>query len=68
MVKRKIKIIYYFTKSEKMNHVVYLDATANEMEKILTGQKTMIIRGATGRKIPYGQVNNKDILLSLIHI
>ena len=45
-----------------MNHVVYLDATANEMEKLLTGQKTMVIRGATGRKIPYGQVNNKDIL------
>ena len=45
-----------------MNHVVYLDAKANEMEKLLTGQKTMIIRGAAGRKVPYGQVNNEDIL------
>jgi len=45
-----------------MNHVVYLDAKANEMERILTNKKTMIIRGATGRKIPYGLVNNGDIL------
>jgi len=45
-----------------MNHVVYLDAKANEMEKLLIGQKTMIIRGATGRKIPYGQVKKEDIL------
>ena len=45
-----------------MNHVVYLDAKANEMEKLLIGQKTMIIRGAAGRKIPYGQVNKEDIL------
>ena len=45
-----------------MNHIVYLDAKANEMERILTNKKTMIIRGATGRKIPYGLVNNGDIL------
>jgi hypothetical protein len=45
-----------------MNHVVYIDAKANEMEKILTYKKTMIIRGATGRKIPYGLVKNGDIL------
>jgi hypothetical protein len=45
-----------------MNHVVYLDAKANEMEKILNGQKTMIIRGAAGRKIPYGLVNKEDVL------
>jgi hypothetical protein len=45
-----------------MNHVVYLDAKANELEKILTNKKTMIMRGATGRKVPYGLVNNGDIL------
>ncbi len=45
-----------------MNHVVYLDAKANEIEKILSGQKTMIIRGAAGRKIPYGLVNKEDVL------
>ena len=45
-----------------MNHVVYLDAKANEMEKVFTNKKTMIIRGATGRKVPYGLVNIGDIL------
>ncbi|MDX9872861.1 MAG: hypothetical protein RBT41_10655 [Clostridia bacterium] len=39
-----------------MDHVVYVDAKAKEMDKLLTGEKTMIIRGATGRKIPYGRV------------
>ena len=45
-----------------MNHVVYLDAKANEMEKILTNQKTMIIRGAMGRKVPQEKVEINDIL------
>jgi len=45
-----------------MNHVVYLDVKANEMEKLFSGKKTMIIRGAAGRKIPYGQVNKNDKL------
>ena len=45
-----------------MNHVVYLDAKSKEMEKLLTNQKTIIIRGAAGRKVPYGQVKKEDIL------
>ena len=45
-----------------MDHVVYLDAIANELEKLFDGSKTMIIRGATGRKLPYGRVNEGDIL------
>lgn len=45
-----------------MDHVVYLDAKANELEILLDGSKTMIIRGATGRKLPYGRVNKGDIL------
>jgi hypothetical protein len=48
-----------------MDHVVYLDASAREMERILSGEKTMIIRGATGRKIPYGRVNAGDTLYFL---
>jgi len=35
-----------------MDHVVYLDAKAKEMDKILSGNKKMIIRGTTGRKLP----------------
>jgi hypothetical protein len=37
-----------------MDHVVYLDAEAKELERLLAAQKTMIIWGATGRKLPYG--------------
>ena len=45
-----------------MDHVVYLDAIAKELDLLLSNQKTMIIRGATGRKMPYGRVNQGDIL------
>ena len=45
-----------------MDHVVYLDAEAKEMDKLLAGEKTMIIRGAAGRKMPYGRVNENDML------
>lgn len=45
-----------------MDHVVYLDAKSNEYEELLCGSKTMIIRGATGRKLPYGRVSKGDIL------
>ena len=39
-----------------MDHVVYVDAKAKEMEILLSGKKTMIIRGATGRKLPYSRL------------
>ena len=45
-----------------MDHIVYVDAKANELDKLLSGEKTMIIRGATGRKLPYGRVFAGDIL------
>ena len=45
-----------------MDHVVYLDAGAKELDLLLSGQKTMIIRGATGRKLPYGRVEQGDVL------
>lgn len=45
-----------------MDHVVYLDADAKELELLLSGEKSMIIRGATGRKMPYGRVNPDDCL------
>jgi hypothetical protein len=45
-----------------MDHVVYVDAKAKELEELIAGTKTMIIRGATGRKLPYGRVNMGDIL------
>ena len=45
-----------------MDHVVYLDAKAKELDLLTTGKKSMIIRGATGRKMPYGRVNEGDVL------
>ncbi len=40
-----------------MDHIVYLDAKAKELDSLLEGKKSMIIRGAAGRKMPYGRVN-----------
>ena len=45
-----------------MDHIVYLDSKAKELEHLENGQKSMIIRGATGRKLPYGRVNKADVL------
>ncbi len=45
-----------------MDHIVYLDYKAKELESLKSGKKTMIIRGAMGRKMPYGRVNKSDIL------
>lgn len=39
-----------------MEHLVYCDNKSKELEKILNGSKTMIIRGAAGRKIPHSRV------------
>jgi hypothetical protein len=48
-----------------MDHVVYLDAVAKEMVNILAGEKTIILRGATGRKMPYGRVEAGDMVYFL---
>jgi hypothetical protein len=45
-----------------MDHVVYLDGKEKELERVLSGAKTMIIRGAAGRKIPHGRVSRGDVL------
>ena len=45
-----------------MDHVVYLDAKAAELENLKNGGKDMIIRGAMGRKLPYGRVEKGDVL------
>jgi hypothetical protein len=48
-----------------MDHVVYLDAGAQELANLIAGKKTMIIRGAAGRKMPYGRVSVGDMLYFL---
>lgn len=45
-----------------MDHVVYLDAKENELDKLFSGEKSMIIRGAAGRKLPHGRVKASDAL------
>lgn len=45
-----------------MEHLVYCDLKANVLNKILSKDKTMIVRGAAGRKLPYGRVNIGDTL------
>ena len=39
-----------------MVHLVYCDDKSKELDKILDCSKTMIIRGAAGRKIPHSRV------------
>ena len=39
-----------------MTHLVYCDDKEEVLEKINSGTKTMIVRGAAGRKIPHGRV------------
>jgi hypothetical protein len=48
-----------------MDHIVYLDASAQELANLVSGKKKMIIRGAAGRKIPYGRVSEGDMLYFL---
>lgn len=45
-----------------MVHLVYCDDKEKVLEKILNGQKTMIIRGAAGRKIPHSRVFDNETI------
>lgn len=45
-----------------MVHIVYCDDKEKVLEKIIDGTKTMIIRGAAGRKIPHSRVFEGETL------
>jgi hypothetical protein len=45
-----------------MVHVVYCDDKEKVLEKILDGTKTMVVRGAAGRKIPHSRVFEGETL------
>ena len=45
-----------------MVHLVYCDDKEKVLEKILCGTKTMIVRGASGRKIPHSRVFEDETL------
>lgn len=48
-----------------MVHLVYCDDKEKVLEKILAGTKTMIVRGAAGRKIPHSRVFKGETLYFL---
>lgn len=45
-----------------MVHLVYCDDKSKELDKILSGSKTMVVRGASGRKIPHSRVHKDEEL------
>ncbi len=45
-----------------MVHIVYCDDKEKVLEKILEGTKTMVVRGAAGRKIPHSRVFEGETL------
>jgi hypothetical protein len=49
-----------------MVHLVYCDNTGKKgehvLDKILSGTKTMVVRGAAGRKIPHSRVFEGEVL------
>ncbi|SDH63590.1 hypothetical protein [Desulfosporosinus hippei] len=45
-----------------MVHLVYCDDREKVLEKILAGEKTMVVRGAAGRKIPHSRVFKGETL------
>ena len=49
-----------------MDHVVYLDAKAKELENLLSGKKTMVIRGAAGRKLPSALISLASTVASVL--
>ena len=48
------KAEWYEGKDGKAEHLVYLNSKAKELEKLLTKEKTMIVRGTAGKKCPLG--------------
>lgn len=45
---------WYKAKEGRAEHLVYLNNKAKELEKLINKEKTMIIRGAAGKKVPLG--------------
>ena len=45
-----------------MDHIVVLDSASHELDDLLDGTKSMIIRGSDEIKIPYGGIASDDVL------
>jgi len=48
-----------------MEHVVYVEAKVSELESLLEGDKTMIIRSSSDRQVPYDKVKVGETLYFL---
>ena len=57
---------WYVRKEGKAEHLVYLDNEGKELEKLLSGKKTMIIRGAAAKKSPLGERAKKDDIIYFV--
>ncbi len=49
-----VKAEWYEGKEGIAEHLVYLDSKSKELKKLLNNEKTMLIRGASGKKCPLG--------------
>jgi hypothetical protein len=45
-----------------MKHVVYLDYKSGELENLLIGKKSLLLRGAMGKKLPFGRIQLNEEL------
>lgn len=45
-----------------MEHLIYVDTKAKELELLVHGTKTLIIRGAAGRKLPPSRVFENKVV------
>ncbi|MGA9138771.1 MAG: hypothetical protein WBZ29_01000 [Methanocella sp.] len=45
-----------------MDHVVYVSRSLKELDKLIAGGRTMLVRGSIGKKLPYGKVSAGDRL------
>jgi len=50
-----------------MDHIVFLDSGSRELENLVSGNKSMIIRGAAVRTVPHGRVSEGDVLYFIIN-
>lgn len=45
-----------------MDHIVLFEPDGKSMENLLAGKKTFLLRGAMGKKIPYGKIKKGESL------
>ncbi|MGX7352501.1 hypothetical protein [Enterococcus canis] len=57
---------WYQAKEGRAEHLVYLDKEGKELPKLLAGEKSMVIRGAAGRKSPLGGRAKVDDLVYFV--